>query len=391
MTQVLYVSPLDVTANNGMLQRQHQIVAALGELYPGCLDVMTLHSGPRTVSRWLSKIGVRARVLAGPYVSLARANAMAWYAGNIIARNRLGWGGDFSFPLRTPLPLSMIDKYDLIVCYYAWAFLLLRLDRAGSKVVVDLGDVMGERHRRIGARRWISMSSKAERSILESQARCVAISADDRAEFERIYRISPKIMPFLPPRYEDLLQLAWTPRPLRVGFLGARGHTNEAVLHALSSEPFLDVLASSGVTLVVAGGICDIIDGATKARLEERGVAIRGPVAKLQDFYSQVAAVLNPVGPSTGIKVKSVEALLAGRALVTTCYGADALLRKTFGPQVILLDWPTKPRLLAEAATRAAAANAAVSVAEGTVELHTQHAAEYARHARAAVASLLSP
>lgn len=389
MTRVLYISPLDVTINNGMLQRQHQTLAALAEMYPGHLDVMTVHSSARVLSRWLDEIGVRARVLKGPYAFLARINSLAWYVGNVIARNRLGRGGDFSFPFRTPLPEAMIDKYDFFMCYYPWAFLLLRLDRAGRKVIVDLGDVMGDRHRRIGARRWISISTTEERSILESGARCLAISADDRAEFERIYGTSLPIVPFLPACYEELLRLSAGPHPFRAGFLAAPGYTNEAAMRILCSEYFLDALLSAGVTLVVAGGICDAIKGDARARLARRQAVILGRVAHVRDFYSQVAVVLHPVGPSTGVKIKAVEALLAGKAVVTTRYGADASLREAFSSQVILVDWPIEPRSLASKVAVVAAENSRGTAS--AAEVRGRRSATYAHQTRAIVASVLRP
>jgi hypothetical protein len=354
--RVLYVSPLDVTAQNGMLQRQHQILAFLARRHPGRLDLVTLHSAPRLVSRWLARIGVGARVLTGPFFSLARWNALAWYLGNSLACNRLGWTSNFAFPLATPLPAPLIERYHLIVCFYPWAFLLLDLRRAGSRVAVDLGDVMADRHQRIGVRRWISLASDQERAILQGAPRCLAISDEDRGEFHRLYGRLLPVVPFLPPQHRELLELALVSRTPRAGFFAARGHQSEQALEVLSTDRFLDTLAASGIGLVLAGGICERIGAAAAARLRRKGVRLAGRVPEVWDFYSQVGTVLNPAGPSTGMKIKSVEALLAGRSLVTTRYGADASLGDVFGPQIVSVDWPVEPAALARVTARTALA-----------------------------------
>jgi hypothetical protein len=348
----LYVSPLDVTVRNGMLQRQHQVLASLAERFPSRLDLITLASPPAAVRRWLSNIGIRARVLDGPYVAMARANATVWYAGNVAACNKARLINHFVFPIRTPLPKLLIERYTTIVSFYAWAFLLLGLNRAGSKVVVDLGDVMGERHDRIGARRWISLSAGAERAIVASNARCIAISEDDRQEFERLYKRPLPVVPFAHAESQALLDLPRQCDRTSVGFLAARGYQNEVIVRTLSSSDFLEPLASSRIRLVMAGGVCDIISETQRERLLRAGATILGGVSSINEFYSRVGTVLNPVGPSTGVKIKSVEALLAGRLLITTRYGADAALMRAFESRITVVDWPLTPTQLADATIR---------------------------------------
>lgn len=350
--RALYVSPVDVTANNGMLQRQAQIVAALDERYPGQVDVLTLGSAPGDVSKWLRTIPVNARVLTGLYPTLARLNTVTWYSGNVIACNKLRWSRQFRFPLRTPLPVRFINRYDVIVSYYAWAFVLLRLQRAGQKVITDLGDVLAERHDRIGTRRWISISSTEERAVISAPARSLAISDDDCAEFERLYGVRLPVVPFLHHRYRELMRPLVAPCRPTIGFLASRGYGNEEVLRLLCCNGFVARLTAFGVRLIIAGAICDNIDAATASRLRQAGMVIAGRVATLSDFYSQVNAVINPVGPSTGVKIKSVEALLAGRLLITTRYGADASLLDIFRESIVLVDWPIDALRLAETAVQ---------------------------------------
>jgi hypothetical protein len=340
LPRALYVSPMGLNVNNGMLQRQRQTLSAMCGLYEGAVDVLSLAASPTSMRRWLGEIGLAATVLDGVYARLARLNTAAWYGGGVILCNRLRWVDRFRFPLHTPLPKSWIDRYSTILCYYPWAHCLLRLGRGGRKVVVDLGDVMAERHERIGIRRWISLDTRDERAILESGSRCVAISEDDALEFRRLYGVTMPVLPFSPADSERLMALADAERPARVGFIGAPNFQNEEILRLLATPAFLDGLAKGGVELIVAGSICESVEATTLAALRRGGARVLGCVGSLESFYRQVAAVLNPVGPSTGVKIKSVETLMTGRSLITTRWGADSSLRDAFGSQVNYVNWP---------------------------------------------------
>jgi hypothetical protein len=246
------------------------------------------------------------------------------------------------------MPRRWIQRYDLILCFYPWLHRLLDLERAGDKVIVDTGDIMADRHERTGARRWISMASKDERSVLESGSRCIAISKDDSDEFLRLYNVQLPVVSFVPPDHADLLKIASDGRPPRVGFMGAPSYVNEEILRALSAPCFLECLSSHGVELVIAGGICRTADPTVLAALERGGARILGRVPSITDYYRQISVTVNPVGPSTGVKIKSVETLLAGCSLITTRWGADTLLAAAFPGQITYVDWPVDAKKLGE-------------------------------------------
>ncbi len=348
--RVLYVSPLVMSANNGMMQRQHQVLAALCQEFPGRVDFLALAATPASARAWLSQVGLNAKVLDGLFVTMARLNAMAWYYGNVVACNGLKLVDQFRCPFITPLPRAVLSSYSRVVCYYAWAYLLLALIRAGDRVLVDLGDVMADRHERIGIRRWISLASADERSIVLGPARCVAISEGDMDEFRRIYGTTLSVVPFVPPNAASLLATGPAQGLRTIGFIGAPSYHNEQILKLLAHKEFLTELQRQGIELQIAGGICATADRAVLEALRAGGARVLGRVDDVGTFYSGLGAVLNPVGPSTGVKIKSVEALMAGRGLITTRWGTDLLLDKAFPLQVTSLgDWPVTPADLAKA------------------------------------------
>jgi len=372
--RVLYVSPQDMIVPNGMNQLQHQLLSTLCSLYGDSLDLLSLGASPDVARRWLHQSGLQATVLDGTYPFLARVNTLLWYGGGAILCNKLRWVDRFYFPLRTPLPRKWMDRYDLIVCYYPWGHRLLRLDRIGDKVILDLGDVLADRHERIGTRRWISLAAEDERAILRSSRRCLAVSQADAYEFERLYGVRPEVIGFVPPESPELLQLASGNRPRRIGFIGAPSYGNEEVLRVLAHPDFLCRLLKAGIELVVAGGICNTVDKSVLQALNTGGAHVIGRVDSIADYYRQISVTVNPVGPSTGVKIKSIETLVAGRSLITSRFGLDASLAQEFPDQVQFIDWPIPPAQLGDIAVDAVQNSLASNGAAATayVEKWTQ-------------------
>ena len=367
--RVLFVSPIDMQADNGMARRQQQLLDALCEVYPGSVDVLSIAASFAKSSRWLQDKGFKVNLLGGIYPLLAYWNATLWYGGNVILCNKLRWIDYFRFPVRTPMPRKWFRRYDLIVCFYPWLHRLLGLER-GGKVIVDTGDIMANRHERTGARRWINMTAKDERGVLESGSRCLAISQDDADEFRHLYGVQLPVVSFVPSDYKELLKIAGYKRPAKVGFMGAPSYVNEEILRALSNHCFLEYLSSNGIELLIAGGICRTAAPTVITALERGGAKILGRISSTIDYYRQISVTVNPVGPSTGVKIKSVETLVAGCSLITTRWGADAPLAAAFPGQITYVEWPIDPKRLGEVCV--AAVNRASPTNRDTAEEYIQ-------------------
>lgn len=338
-----------MTADNGMMQRQYQWLQMLSDEFPGRVDFLSLNSSPKIARAWLAARNLDIKVIDGPFAIAARLNALAWYISGTLFCNKLRWLDSFRFLFHTPIPKHWVHRYSVIICYYAWNYHLLRLGRASRRVLIDLGDVMANRHERTGARRWISLSQDDEREIIEGVGRCLAISDGDVQEFEHLYRVKLPMAPFVPANSDGLLALE-PPQDRRViGFIGAPSYLNEQIMASLADEQFLRKLGEAGLRLIVAGGICSTCDPELLSRLRAGGAEVIGPVSNILEFYGSVAVVLNPVGPSTGVKIKSVETLMAGRGLITTRWGSDRTLEQQFPRQICMINWPVTPTELASA------------------------------------------
>jgi hypothetical protein len=257
----------------------------------------------------------------------------------------------------------------------------LRLERASGKVIADLADIMADRHERMGTRRWISITAKEEAAIFHSGARCLAVSEADAEEFKKLYGVRPGVVNYVPPEWRELVELTTQERPPRIGFMGATSYVNEEIMRLLAHPEFLSCISQLGIELVVAGGICKTVDPSVLRTLAAGGARILGTVSSIVDYYRQISVMLNPVGPSTGVKIKSIETLIAGRTLITTCWGVDPTLHDAFPGQIVCTDWPIDPanlgRLAAKVVHSAVPGNVSAITAyvedstRGVRELHT--------------------
>jgi glycosyltransferase involved in cell wall biosynthesis len=72
--------------------------------------------------------------------------------------------------------------------------------------------------------------------------------------------------------------------------------------------------------LIVAGGVCSDLSTNTCKQVELRGV-----LEDMEDEWCKASVVINPVDLGTGLKIKTVEAIGRGKALVTTPEGVTGL------------------------------------------------------------------
>ncbi len=108
-----------------------------------------------------------------------------------------------------------------------------------------------------------------------------------------------------------------------VGFLGSDMTPNTLAARELVERIWPSVLAASGVKarLILAGRVCEQLCGTPLPA----GVSLLGQVADLTAFYAELDVVACPIRMGGGLKIKNVEALCRGKALVTTGIGAEGL------------------------------------------------------------------
>jgi succinoglycan biosynthesis protein ExoO len=84
-----------------------------------------------------------------------------------------------------------------------------------------------------------------------------------------------------------------------------------------------------------------------KAPKHVPGVHVEGLVPSLEPYYARAAVVINPVPYGTGLKIKTVEALCLGKAVVATPAGARGLGEDCTALRVCALGKPMAKAVIA--------------------------------------------
>ena len=164
---------------------------------------------------------------------------------------------------------------------------------------------------------WFSTTRRQERKGLRRADCVIAIQDRDAQYFRRLTRrpvvtvghMTP-VLPVSDPK---------DGRPT-VLFVGANNAGNKDGLQFCFEAVWPAIKKELAVArLLVVGRVCELFSSAPE------GVELRGELPNVLPAYAESHVVLNPVRFGTGLKIKCVEALSHGRALVTTPIGAEGM------------------------------------------------------------------
>ncbi|WP_419897276.1 glycosyltransferase [Roseomonas sp. USHLN139] len=215
--------------------------------------------------------------------------------------------------------LAEEEVYHLVLVEYVFLSRALELFPAGTLKLIDTHDVFAGRDRRLRAiglqPAFFYTTAEEEGRGLDRADLVLAIQDEERAELEERTRAVvvtlghvPPVAP-LPPRD--------TGAPPVIGYVGSGNPINQAALAALLAAADLPALAAAGAEWRIAGGAARGLPAATPPLVP------LGEVEDLEGFYAGIDLAVNPHQGGTGLKIKTVEALAHGRAVIGT---ADAFL-----------------------------------------------------------------
>ena len=146
------------------MQRQIQMLCYLES--KACVDFLSVGDWPWVSRIWLKNSNLKSNnifKLSSVFLVLVyKFN----YIFNVLLVNKLGLFKHWKYFLRFDVKFFKPFSYDYIFCYYPWNYSYLCLKKYDDRVIVDTGDVMSERHERIGRRIWINLSRLDEKDIV---------------------------------------------------------------------------------------------------------------------------------------------------------------------------------------------------------------------------------
>lgn len=192
----------------------------------------------------------------------------------------------------------------------------------GALRILDADNVFSQRgaaYRAAGVPHpWFETTAEEERRGLE---RADLVLAIQERELEALGRLAPRAPLLLVPHVEPPRPYE-TPRGCGLLFVGARNpEAAEGIARFVTRAWPRIRRRHPEARLRIAGGVSHDCRGLGRAA----GVELVGVVPRLDALYREAAIVLNTTSVGTGLKIKTVEALCWGRALVSTPAGVQGL------------------------------------------------------------------
>jgi glycosyltransferase involved in cell wall biosynthesis len=213
-------------------------------------------------------------------------------------------------------------RFGAVIVSYVFYSRLLDSVAGPTLKLIDTHDVFADRYglyRDHGqAGEFFSTSRAGEGKALDRADRVIAIQESDARHFRELSRTPVTVVGHLAPPVDvatagasEVPAVLFVGGPMGINLHGMTWFVSQVLPRVRRAVPEAE--------LWLVGGIC--------GRMRRPGPGVRrlGFVDDLAATYRRAAAVVNPQRFGTGLSIKSVDALLHGRPLVTTVSGARGL------------------------------------------------------------------
>jgi Glycosyl transferases group 1 len=219
--------------------------------------------------------------------------------------------------------LFAVESFDIFIVNYSWLSKSLEYAPRSTFKILDTHDKFSGRKEMLeslGLRPEFFYTTDAQERIALGRADLVwAIKPEEANELQLLTD-----KPVLALQHLDPLETL--PRPehdaqgyLRVGVIGARNNVNRMNIGEFlrEAEPIFRN-AFAPVKIVIAGSVCDLLED-----IDSPFVELMGPVGDVEDFYRSVDCVAIPMRRSTGLKIKTGEALSFGLPVLSLAHAFE--------------------------------------------------------------------
>ncbi len=212
----------------------------------------------------------------------------------------------------------------IVIAEYIWTSRVLKMVSANTLKLIDLHDKFSDKDEKVcsfGINDSLSISEQEEVFFLNRADVAIAIQPAEADSFNLLNPKSEIISTGI-----DIFPVDYTfsvsdNESAKIILIVASGNQ----LNLFSVEKFINEIwpeiytTLPDCTLRIVGPICEQLS------LNYDGVELAGYVEDITAEYKKASVVINPVVAGTGLKVKSMEALAYGKALVSTPAGVQGL------------------------------------------------------------------
>jgi len=211
-------------------------------------------------------------------------------------------------PFKRAMPSGAVDA-DVVVATVPAVFddALRQVPR--ERLILDWMDLWSVNARNLGDAEWFSRPGGRVQSRLwaKREAHLVSHAASNvfagYADFESMLDVARGRAAWVPNPVPDRNTVHKTGPIRTIGFIGNLDYPPNQISLRRFLDEYARHLQENRIELIVAGY------GSEKVSSWGFPVSVMGPVASVEDFYSQIDAAVVPIHHGGGIKVKAVEAL----------------------------------------------------------------------------------
>jgi glycosyltransferase involved in cell wall biosynthesis len=212
--------------------------------------------------------------------------------------------------------IARLRPDDVLISNYAYLADILNDTPAGVRRVVITHDILFRRMETMGQPEAAKMRT-IEQELLGKAGILVAIQ-DEEAGVCRT--LAPRARVVTVSLAVEVSPESGAPEPGRLLFVGSSATHNVDGLNWFLSEVWTDLVnRHPGARLTVCGSVCE------KIGQIPTGVELVGRVTDLAAHYQRAALVIVPLREGSGLKIKLMEALAAGCAVVSTGIGLQGV------------------------------------------------------------------
>lgn len=212
----------------------------------------------------------------------------------------------------------------VVIAEYIWFSRILPIVPEGILRVIHLHDKFSNKHKQVaafGIEDSLSLTEEEEKVFLDRADLALSIQSEETEQFAALGS-SCKIITVGCAMDPVPVDPAPEEEPGLVVIVASDNRLNRHCLKWFLDRIWPSVLKRHGhARLVIAGHIGSTL--ASPGAVEK--VEFRGYVDDLDAFYRQAALVVNPVFAGTGLKIKTIEALTHGKALIAAPEGVAGL------------------------------------------------------------------
>ena len=204
-------------------------------------------------------------------------------------------------------------SFDVCVVNYVWFSKVLDVIPEQTYKVIDTHDVFGDRHivaKEAGlAPVWFYTTKELEAYALERADLVLAIQDEEKTYFQSITETPVAVMGYCVPFQPLVTQ---SKDKIVIGYIGSGNPFNVESLRVFQKAVMKKPELMQKFSFLLGGTVCKAFSQFNEI------FDVIGLVDDLDEFYRLIDIAINPMVGGTGLKIKSLEALSYGKALLAT-------------------------------------------------------------------------